>query len=712
MNSRFLRERFLLCTFFLCSIVQLNAQQHKADSLSLLLLKCKQDTEKVNILVNISGILETINPDSAILFCKQALTLSRSISWHDGIIYSMYAVGTYYAIKGDVTRALAYEDSALKYSSSYNLSRRLGDIYNALGNIESDQNKYDSSLAYYFKAVAIDSLANQFDLGEVYNNIGINYGELGNYLKSEEYYLKSEKICEERNDKKGAVGVLANLANLYELQGDAYKALKTDFKVLLIDSSSNNQECLVIDYENIGERYTTLKDYTRALEYTYRSVDLGKRLGTLDNLLTGLSNLGIIFIQVYQNDTAIKKISYKVHGSSVSVLRSAILDSALKYELLCLKYANQVNNHSSLIPAETGMGLIFTLKKEYSKAIPHYQRAYNLADSLGLLREEMDNAQILARAFIKINNYQLAASYLDKAMVLKDSVFNVERNRQINELEAKYQSERKEKEIEALAQKNEIQNLQIKQNIYLIYGLVVLSLLIIAIAFLLIRQNRINTLHSKIELEHKLLRSQMNPHFIFNAMTGIQNYIYKEEPQLAANYLSSVFKLMRSIIEGSKEEYVLLEKEILTLRHYLTLQQLCFLDKFDFNITIDSRLDVENTVIPPMMAQPFIENALEHGIINKKDGKGIVDIRLTFLDHMFSLEIEDNGVGREKAKEIGLKQLGKHLSVATNITQERIKLLNKKANKKITMQIADLKDGNSQARGTRVTFCFPLNKIG
>jgi LytS/YehU family sensor histidine kinase len=218
-------------------------------------------------------------------------------------------------------------------------------------------------------------------------------------------------------------------------------------------------------------------------------------------------------------------------------------------------------------------------------------------------------------------------------------------------------------------------------------------------------------LHTKIELQQKLLRSQMNPHFIFNAMTSIQNFIYKEEPQKAADYLSSVFKLMRSILEGSKHEYVSLEKEISTLRYYLILQQLCYQHKFDFVIDVDAEMDTENINVPPMIAQPFIENAIEHGISNKTDGKGMVTIRLKHQGEKFRLEIEDNGIGREKANEINKHRGDKHLSVATNITQERITLLNGNGSKKISMKIIDLRNGAGEATGTKVVFEFPLHEL-
>ncbi len=663
------------------------------------------------MLISLAGETEGTNPDSSLLLSKQALTSSQSINWKMGIIKSLTSIGIYYDMKGEVNTAFTFEDSALILSNRYNIKGVLGSIYNILGNITSDENDYAKGLDYYFKALAIDSITSKNAAAQVCNNLGIDYEELGDYLKAEEFYLRALKVYEDENNAEGNATILENLGNLYNLQNDYQKGLSNLMKAESIDSSLGNQQSLVIDLANIGEGYLSLKDYAKSLEYTFKSIYLGKKISVLSDLHTAYSNIGEAFIDIFRDDSTAKGFVYMMNGNILYVKHNAILDSALVYEQLSIARANIVHNELSLTHAIRGIGQIYTLKKDYKNAITNCQRAYKLADSLGVLQEKMDNAQILGHALVQAGNYSTAITYLDIANNLKDTIYSKEKNKQIAELEVRYQNEKKKKEIEELAQKNEIQNLQIDQNRYFIIGLAGLVVLIIAIALLLMRQNRINALHAKIELEQKLLRSQMNPHFIFNAMTSVQNYIYKEQPQEAANYLSSVFKLMRSILESSKEEYIVVEKEIQTLKHYLILQQLCYHNKFDFSIDVDPKLDVDNITIPPMMAQPFIENAIEHGIVNKEGAKGIITVRLKMLNDMFSLEIEDNGVGREKAKEINTANSGKHLSVATNITEDRILLLNKKSKNKISMQIVDLKDENNKGAGTKVIFYFPINTL-
>lgn len=712
-NIQAVKNFLLFLIMLLCLTVNLYAQHHKIDSLKNALAYAQKDTEKINTLIRLGKEMEGIKADSSVLLGKQALALSRSTSWGKGIVYSQYSLGNYYRTLGDIKTALEYADTALANSRKYKYAGNLASIYNQFGNLKSDQNNYSESLDYYFKALAIDSLEDkQMLAGLLYDNIGSDYQEIGQYIKAEEYYLRSEKIFEEKNDKEGLANSYGNLGTLYYLQGNYQKGLESNFKALELDSSLNEEGKLIPDYANIGLGYSYLKNHASTLAYNFKALSLIKKTGKLYSIQVIFSSIGGEFLDIYESDSAAKGFIYRRDGVTLRVMHSALLDSAFAYVQKCITYANMANDRASLMTATNNIGDIYAFRKDYTNAISYYQRSYDIADSLGVLYQKMEGSEVLGHTYAKLGNYKMAVKYLDNVIILKDTLFGQEKNKQMAEMEAKYQNEKKQKEIETLAQKNEIQNLQIKQSTYFIFGLASLVLLIATMAFLLIRQNRINTLNTKIELEQKLLRSQMNPHFIFNVITSIQNYIYKEEPQEAANYLSSVFKLMRSIIESSKKEYVFLDKEISALKDYLALQQLCFQNKFDFKIDMDPNMDTENIMIPPMMAQPFIENAIEHGIINNPDKNGEIIIRLLLQHESFSLEIEDNGVGREKAKEINLMHTtGKHLSVATNITRERIALLNKKLKKKISMNIVDLKNPENKACGTKVIFFFPLNLL-
>jgi LytS/YehU family sensor histidine kinase len=256
-----------------------------------------------------------------------------------------------------------------------------------------------------------------------------------------------------------------------------------------------------------------------------------------------------------------------------------------------------------------------------------------------------------------------------------------------------------------LERDKEVSELQAVQSRNLNIGIGSLFLILIVIGVLFIRQNKLNHEHKSTLLEQKLLRLQMSPHFIFNALSNIMHAIEEGSKQSALSYLSKFSKLLRTNLESSRQDYILLEDEIKSIEHYLELQQLRYEDKFDYNLETDDDIDLENAIIPPMLIQPFIENAIEHGIRHKKD-KGNITIRFTRKGEKISCEIEDDGVGREKAWEADLKHK-EHKSLATEIILDRIAVLNKKIKQKISLSIIDLKSDANEALGTLVRLDLP-----
>ena len=243
--------------------------------------------------------------------------------------------------------------------------------------------------------------------------------------------------------------------------------------------------------------------------------------------------------------------------------------------------------------------------------------------------------------------------------------------------------------------------------------LTLMVLLAIGGVFILI-QKRLNQIRKKSELkselyrlEHKALNAQMNPHFIFNALTSIQHYIIKKDKYEAYNYLNRFATLMRSILKNSEDERVTLSEEIELLEHYLELEQIRFDNNFNYTITVSENLDIENIEIPAMLIQPYVENAIRHGFLHK-EGKGILAINLSEKEQKLNCIIEDNGVGREKAQQ--LKKDKNRVSYAMNINQRRVSLINQLNQQKASITIEDLYE-NGIACGTRVTLMTPIKPI-
>jgi sensor histidine kinase YesM len=207
-------------------------------------------------------------------------------------------------------------------------------------------------------------------------------------------------------------------------------------------------------------------------------------------------------------------------------------------------------------------------------------------------------------------------------------------------------------------------------------------------------------------LEGNFLRSQMNPHFIFNSLNSIQSYILSNNTALATRYLTSFSRLMRSILENSRESEVLLANEINAIKHYLELEKMRFKNLFDYSIIIDKDINIDVMRIPPMLIQPYIENAIIHGLISK-GGDGHIEIDLKPANGLIRCTITDNGVGRKAAQNLNFNKEAHHRSSATGITAERLKQLNVYLKEKVSVNIIDMEDAEGNSTGTKVVIYIP-----
>ena len=210
----------------------------------------------------------------------------------------------------------------------------------------------------------------------------------------------------------------------------------------------------------------------------------------------------------------------------------------------------------------------------------------------------------------------------------------------------------------------------------------------------------------KRELEMQALRAQMNPHFIFNSLNSINRFILQNDRAQASEYLTKFSKLMRMILQNSQASLITLESELESLDLYLNLESLRFNYHFDYNITVPKDLDKEVLQVPPLILQPYVENAIWHGLMHKEE-KGHLDIDISEEgDHLF-LKIKDNGVGREKAKAMSSKSATKHKSMGLRITESRIANLQKNGSQGSPVTIHDLVNDNGDAAGTEVIIKMP-----
>ena len=207
--------------------------------------------------------------------------------------------------------------------------------------------------------------------------------------------------------------------------------------------------------------------------------------------------------------------------------------------------------------------------------------------------------------------------------------------------------------------------------------------------------------HQATELEMQALRAQMNPHFIFNCLSSINRFILKNKTEEASDYLTKFSRLIRMVLNNSKCAFISLEDELETLRLYLEMERLRFKNSFDYSFSYKNAVDVGNIFIPPLLLQPFAENAIWHGLMHKQE-KGFLNFDFRAEENFLMCIITDNGVGREQAEFLKSKSAENQKSMGLKITSERLSLLNSNSNEQTFFTIEDLTDENGNAIGTSI----------
>jgi LytS/YehU family sensor histidine kinase len=273
---------------------------------------------------------------------------------------------------------------------------------------------------------------------------------------------------------------------------------------------------------------------------------------------------------------------------------------------------------------------------------------------------------------------------------------------------AQYEADKNAKDLQLLSVQNQ-------RNQILIWGLVAGIGLIIAVAILIITRSRFNA-HKRIsameyrisELNQTNLRQQMNPHFIFNTLNSIQYYVFQNDKIASNNYMTKFASLIRKTLENSQHTAITIKEELDTLHLYLELEALRFKEKFNWEIRVDDEIDTLVYKIPTMLIQPYVENAITHGLMHKENGKGYIKVELELQTDQILCTIEDNGIGRAKALEIKQQKNGNHVSMGTTITESRLKLVNDLYGQSMKVVYTDLVDEAGQAAGTRVQINIPI----
>lgn len=518
----------------------------------------------------------------------------------------------------------------------------------------------------------------------VYFLIGNIHRYLGKYQLAVEKYEKALKLSVEENDLKLEASVLNSLGGLYYEIGEYQQGLNYCDDALNIYQKyfpdKESDICLLL--ANIGNIYLVLENFQEAINFLTKANDLNEVVKNEYYNSLIYSGLGFANFKLENYDVANNHFK---EG----------LNSARKSGDIASEVANLAN-----------LGDLWLHKNNFRKAERYIYEAFEKVKVIDEIHIYKEVLELLIRLHEAQEQYEQAFLFQKKYNNMKDSLFSMNLNNKLAQAAINIDNIQKENEILELTVANERQEFQLRRTRYIILFSSIVFILAIIILIALIQRNRFKNKIKLNKLENKMIRLQLKPHFIFNVLSSIQNFMTKNDPIMASSYLSKFARLIRNVLNASRTNFTPLSHEIKMLKYYLELQQLRFDNKFDFNFEVKNIESPNKVLIPPLMVQPIVENAVEHGLKNI-DYRGKLSLEFEMLSNQkLKILIIDNGIGVEKSKNIKKQEDISKKSISLVIIRQQIKLFDSqfKDNFKINFS-------NGKEKGTIVELIVPCKAI-
>ena len=715
----------LFSLFFLSFTVSVLSQNAEIDSLKIELENNKeQDTTKVNLLNKLAFVHYEKDINKAEEYLDESEELAKLIDFKKGKARVLYIKGKIQVAQSNFDEGLRLINEALQLYEALNDKPAVSLCYEGIGSLLKDKGERKEAIAYYLKSVQIsEEIGDRIGISNIFRSIGVTYFEIGNYTEALSYYEKALQISKEINNEETASRSLMNIGNVHLIQGNYPLALEYHNKSLEINEKRKDTFLISLSLSNIGHIYNNLKNYDKALVYSKKALDIQKKIGNKKRVAEILLNLGLTYSLVKDYKQA-ESVLMEALTITEEIQNKHLMGFALNnigyiyqelgdYDMSIAYYEKAIKNDLSIdgkrVLERSYYGIAKTLvyQKKYKEALHYALESKQLSQNLDIINSERDTQELLSIIYKNTGNYKKALESHEQYKILNDSLFNKKNIEKIAQLESEYKYQRAldSASIRELQLKKTVtatnKDLEKTQRNYLwaVIGVLIVSMLLGSVIFYQKLRHAKAKTHNVV-IEQKLLRSQMTPHFIFNSLSVLQGMILNKEEKKSVSYLSKFSKLLRIILENSRDKTVSLSQELKAIQNYLALQNLEN-EAYEHTILVEDSIDVPLFEIPPMLIQPFVENAIEHAFVNKKDHMKI-DIRLTYINKRLICTITDNGIGYESQNGVNN---GNKKSLSTTITTERLKILSKDFKMEGSVVIKDRKQYNEQ--GTIVTLVIP-----
>ncbi|WP_411895692.1 histidine kinase [Winogradskyella sp. A2] len=720
MKTRHIYICFFFCLFGISAFSQINRE---ADAIkeevifdirgSVYMQDTRVPIDRVTISVN-SGAYTTTNKDGK--FTIKARIGDELTIQHKDFETIFYTVKSGERITIEVTEDNNFYGRKLSKET-------IGKRFNRLIDSAGVYLKKDAEKSLQFIGDALDKDISSGQSAEAHELLGDIY----THWKQFDLAVSAYKISIQNTETSSAK---LKLANAY-LGNEEYGMSIRTYQSLSEKNLSNYQKIEL--YEGIGDAYQKTKEYSRAIVSYEKGLDVANK-----HLISPkITDLNSKIAQVYNikgeqskakdyfsNSLNLAEQENKTRAVEEQVKVAEFSSDMEDYEgeiqlrkkaiegILDLEKDSVISNESAntLQKQNYKIGNAYYLKNDLENAIPYLEKSFEEAEKKEDLVVKKDAARKLSEVNIKAGNTEKGLEYLDTYKNVVDELYDelyaqkeieisqVSRFRK-NILEKQNRITSLESDRALSESKYELTQERNKRQQLIIYSLVGGLILLLVTGYFMFKYIKQQKLANNL-LALKSLRSQMNPHFIFNALNSVNSFIATNDERIANKYLSDFSFLMRAVLENSEEDFIPLEKEIDLIDLYTKLEHFRFQDKFDYSITVDESLNIDEFQIPPMLLQPYIENAVWHGLRYKEEkGHLNIDIKSKSKDEL-TISITDDGIGRERSKALKTSNQKKQNSKGMNNIKKRVAILNEMYKDKVDVTIDDFQD--EEDKGTKV----------
>ena len=632
---------------------------------------------------------------------KGDTSLSRSKSSRSGIsLHALFLDSANYYKKSNIEKSIDYITKSITELGQRGDKKELSQSLSTLGEVYYFHKQYDLAIASFLDALeAQNTTKTSFLLGkayvanrdfknaeetltpllkvknlvpfqkvELYEYLGDAYLGMGDIDKAVAFYREGLTIAEKNQVAPKVTDLNSKIADAY-VKGNRNIEAEGYYSNSLKLAKSEAPQRSIQEKEKVADFYNKKNRFDEEIQLRKQSLnELGELPADTKVSLDKPKSLDSITSQRINYKIANAYIAQDNYDEAIPYLQKSIVEADSDDDLIIQKDATRK------------LSEVYEYKGEFNKALETYQDYVAVVDTLYIRKE-----QEISRA-----------ARLNREIAAKQSrISGLEQERELSQ--SKY-------DLAITGQ--QLQEESNKRKNWVIYSLLFGMLLMGLAAFFFYRSNQQQKLANNL-LALKSLRSQMNPHFIFNALNSVNSFIAKSDERSANRYLSDFSTLMRAVLENSEEDFIPLSKELELIRLYVKLEHSRFPDKFDYSIDVDDTIDIESYQIPPMLLQPYIENAIWHGLRYKED-KGYLKIQLENIGkNTIRISVEDDGIGRKKSAELKTQNQKKQKSKGMGNISKRIAILNEMYKDKVDVHITDL---SSDGHGTRVLFTLKKDK--